>query len=202
MPDPRQRSTFPATLDDELATAMAEYGVSGCIVGDELTCELPFNGARPLTLLAVGSTVETSLLEVFADVDHPQFGAGCVDDAVAAGRSGSSRVAGAANHLNLAEAGGSATYAGTLLGAWCPDPRAANRLAFNTFLPTVLGKPGFVDRLIAFQMLRSRFAAAELRVADAAEDGTDFSSNVLVGCSGHRQWPPASPIESAPTRRT
>jgi hypothetical protein len=174
VPDPRQRSTFPAVLDEQLATAMSEYGVSGCIVGDELTCELPFNGARPLTLLMGGSAVETSLLEVFADLDHPQFGSGALMTLSLPLSLDPSRVAGAANHLNLAEAGGSASYAGTLLGAWCPDPRATNRLAFNTFLPTVLGKPGLVDRLIAFQMLRSRFAAVELRVADAAEDGTDL----------------------------
>ena len=175
VPDPRQRSTFPAALDDELATALAEYGVSGCIVGDELTCELPFNGARPLAILTNDSTVETSLLEVFADLDHPQFGAGALMALSLPASLDPSQVASAANHLNLAEAGGSAAHAGTLLGAWCRDPRAANRLAFNTFLPTVLGKPGFIDRLIAFEMVRSRFAAAELRVADATDDGTQLS---------------------------
>lgn len=170
VPDPHQRSTFPDTLDDELATAVAEYGVAGCIDGDELTCELPFNGARPLALLTGDSPVETSLLEVFADLDHPQFGAGALMALSLPVTLDPSRVASAANHLNLAEAGGSPTYAGTLLGAWCPDPRAADRLAFNTFLPTVLGKPGFIDRLIAFEMVRSRFAAAELQVAEAPED--------------------------------
>ena len=175
VPDPRQRSTFPAALDDELATAMAEYGVSGCIVGDKLTYELPFNGARPLALLTVGSSVETSLLEVFADMDHPQFGAGALITLSLPVALDPGRVASAANHLNLAEAGGSTAYAGTLLGAWCPDPLSADRLAFNTFLPTVLGKPGFIDRLITFAMLRSRFAAAELRVPDAADDGNQLA---------------------------
>jgi hypothetical protein len=186
VPDPRQRSTFPAALDDELATAMAEYGVSGCIARDELTCELPFNGARPQALLTVGSTVETSLLEVFADMDHPQFGAGALITLSLPVAMDPGRVASAANHLNLAEAGGSAAHAGTLLGAWCPDPRTAERLVFNTFLPTVLGKPGFVDRLIAFEMLRSRFAAAELRVADAADDGNQL---------GHMFWSVARAID-------
>lgn len=175
VPDSRQRSTFPATLDDELATALAEYGVSGSIAGDELTCELPFNGARPLALLKAGSTVETSLLEVFADMDHPEFGAGALMTLSLPVTLDPSRVASAANHLNLTESKDSAAFASTLLGAWCPDPRAVNRLAFNTFLPTVLGKPGFIDRLIAFEMLRSRFAAAELGVADRADDGTPLA---------------------------
>jgi hypothetical protein len=173
-PNPGRRSTFPEVLNDELARTMAEYGVPGCIVGEELSCELPFNGARPLTLLTVGSAVETSLLEVFADLDHPQFGAGALMTLSLPLKLDPSRVAGVANHLNLAEAGGSASYAGTLLGAWCPDPRATDRVAFNTFLPTVLAKPELLDRLIAFQMLRSRFAATELRVIDAAEDGPDL----------------------------
>lgn len=121
-PDPRQRSTFPAALDEDLATALAEYGVSGCIAGDELTCELPFNGARPLLLLTKDSTVETSLLEVFADMDHPQFGAGALMALSLPVSLDPRRVAVAANRLNLAESGGSAAYAGALLGAWCPDP--------------------------------------------------------------------------------
>ena len=175
VPDPGQRSTFPAALDDELATALAEYGVAGCIDGDQLTCELPFNGARPLALLSGDSSIETSLLEVFADLDHPQFGAGALMALSLPVTLDPSRVTSAANHLNLAEAGGSSTYAGTLLGAWCPDPRSADRLAFNTFLPTVLGKPGFIDRLIAFEMVRSRFAAAELHMAKAPEDDNQLT---------------------------
>ena len=201
VPDPRQRSTFPATLDDDLATAIAEYGISGCIVGDELTCELPFNGARPLALLKVGSTVETSLLEVFADMDHPQFGAGALMTLSLPVTLDPDRVASAANHLNLAEAGDSTTFAGTLLGAWCPDPRAVNRLAFNTFLPTVLGKPGFMDRLIAFAMLRSRCAAVELGVTDAADDGTQLAqmfwsvARAIDNGSLPRRSDPPQPLE-------
>jgi hypothetical protein len=112
---------------------------------------------------------------VFADMDHPQFGAGALIALSLPVAMDPSRVASTANHLNLAEAGGSTAHTGTLLGAWCPDPRAAERLAFNTSLPTVLGKPGFKDRLIAFEMLRSRFAAAELQVADAADDANQLA---------------------------
>lgn len=201
-PDPRQRSTFPAALDEDLATALAEYGVSGCIAGDELTCELPFNGARPLLLLTKDSTVETSLLEVFADMDHPQFGAGALMALSLPVSLDPRRVAVAANRLNLAESGGSAAYAGALLGAWCPDPRAADRLAFNTFLPTVLGRPGLIDRLIAFEMIRSRFAAAELRVADAVQDDSQlthiFWSVARAIDNGHlpRRSTPPQPVES------
>jgi hypothetical protein len=108
-------------------------------------------------------------------MDHPQFGAGALMTLSLPVTLDPDRVASAANHLNLAEAGGSAAFAGTLLGAWCPDPRAANRLAFNTFLPTVLGRPGFIDRLIAFAMLRSRCAAVELGLTDAADDGTQLA---------------------------
>lgn len=166
--DPRQRSTFPNVLDAELETAMAEYGVSGCIAGDELVCELPFQGARPLGMLTFGSIMETSLLEVFADVENPDFGAGALMTLSLPVVLDPSRVAEAANRLNLAEAGESSAYAGTLLGAWCPDPRTENRLAFNTFLPTILGRSGLIDRLIAFHMVRSRSAAAELEISDAA----------------------------------
>lgn len=168
--DPRQRSTFPATLDDELATAMAEYGISGCIAEDELVCELPFQGARPLSMLSRGSTVETSLLEVFADVENPDFGAGALMTLALPITFDPVQTAGAANFLNLAEASGSSAYAGTLLGAWCPDPRTENRLAFNTFLPTVLGRPGVLERLIAHEVVRSRFAATELQVPRAELD--------------------------------
>ncbi|WP_207576326.1 hypothetical protein, partial [Mycolicibacterium confluentis] len=50
------------------------------------------------------------------------------------------------------------------------DPRTGDRLAFNTFVPTVPSKPGFIDRLISFQIVRSSFAAVELAVRPPVAD--------------------------------
>ncbi|WP_158019427.1 hypothetical protein [Mycolicibacter sinensis] len=163
LPVGNTESRFTALLTEDLASAMGHYGVAGCVEPPALTCELPFNGASPLAALEPPDhAVETALLEVFTDVEHPEYRTGALMTLSLPMVVDQGHAAVVANRLNLAEA----TAATTLLGAWCPDPRAKSRdrVAFNTFLPNALARPGLLERLISSQMVRSRFAARELDV--------------------------------------
>lgn len=166
-------SGFAAVLDENLGSALCEFGIAGTVAADSLVCELPFRGSRPLSLLdpADSPGVETSLLEVFSEIAHPQFGPGALMTLSLPVHIADAEVALMANRLNLAEAAGwpdargtGSSVAGALLGAWCPDPRASDRdrVAFNTFLPAALARPGLLEQLIALSMRRSRFAATQL----------------------------------------
>ena len=42
-----------------------------------------------------------------------------------------------------------------LLGAWCPRP-GPHMLSYNCFVPNMLAKPGLLENLIIYQVVRSK----------------------------------------------
>lgn len=166
----------PAGFGAELADALGQFGVAGCVGPGEVSCELPFTGARPVAILMdPHDSVETVLLEAFAGVEHAAVGFGALMTITVPMVFDPHATPIVANRLNLAEARAAAnadaqppesSLAGALLGAWCPDPRAENRdrLVFTAFVPAALIGAGVVEQLVALHMIRARFAAKQLGI--------------------------------------
>ena len=128
------------------------------------TCEVPYTGNRPVAvLMAAGiSEPETSVVQLFADVAHPEFGNGVLTLMRLPVNPEPRRVATLANELNSVEAQGDS--GAPLLGAWCPDPsdEDGKTLSFCSFLPNILAGPGMLENQILYQVARSKFAARYL----------------------------------------
>lgn len=138
---------------------------------------MPFTGARSTPFLSADEPVESALLEVYPDVEHPDYGTGALMTLALPLRFAPDDVAGVANRLNVFEArsalpvdaaGAGGGALGVLLGAWSPDPRvqSRDRIAFNSFVPTVLARPWLLENLVRYQETRCRFAAQALGVAE------------------------------------
>lgn len=108
------------------------------------------------------SEPETSVVQLFADVAHPEFGSGVLTLLRLPVNPEPRRVATLANELNSAEAHGDS--GAPLLGAWCPDPsdEDGKTLSFCSFLPNILAGPGMLENQILYQAARSKFAAQHL----------------------------------------
>lgn len=129
-----------------------------------LTCEVPFTGNRPVVMLIASgvSEPETSVVQLFADVAHPEFGSGVLTLMRLPVNFEPARVATVANDLNSAESHGDS--GAPLLGAWCPDPNDEDgkTLSFCSFLPNILAGPGMLENQVLYQAARSKFAAQRL----------------------------------------
>jgi hypothetical protein len=103
--------------------------------------------------------IETSLVQIFTDTPHSDFGSGAALTMKLPAIPEPSQVAEWANWLNAAEVQGDSQA--SLLGAWRPDPSSTTgrTLAFRCFLPNVIAMPGALENHIAYQATRSRFAA-------------------------------------------
>jgi len=155
-------SAFAGDLIRRVGDLLPQLNVLGFADDDALTCEVPFTGPRPAAeVMLTNEPIETALVRVFTGTPHPELGNGALlimglpltldrDDIVEL-----------ANDLNLVEAQQDRTT--TLLGAWCADPTTGGRsLAFTSFVPNALARPGILENLVIYQMVRSRFAAATL----------------------------------------
>ncbi|WP_374947493.1 hypothetical protein [Agreia sp.] len=175
-PDGSQRSKFIGPITRAVAQTIGRIGLAGFSTDTEFVCELPFSGPRPIAMVIDPEPVETALLEIYPDVEHPQFGSGALMTVALPLHFAPDEVMHVANKLNALEAqaalpvdGAKPTgmSLGVLLGAWSPDPRvdSRDRIAFNCFLPSVLARPALLENMVRCQVIRSDFSARALGVA-------------------------------------
>ncbi len=174
------KSKFVGTMTRRLEALAGRVGLVGFSSQTEFSCELPFAGVMPVGALNDDWHVETSLLQVFSDAEHPDYGPGALMTLSLPARLKGHDLSEVSNNLNRLEfidldhALGTDSLNGarqfTLTGAWCPDPRSKerDRVAFNTFVPSVLARPGILENFFLYQILRSRFAASQLTVLDVS----------------------------------
>lgn len=160
----RQPSRFTGAKMAGVGRFLVDMNFLGSVDETGLTCEVPFLSNAPAVMLSSerGDTLQTSLMQVFTDVPHPDAGNGVLTilrlpispelDAVAA----------MANRLNLIEAQGS--FMNNFLGAWCPDPTESVRrtVAFCSFIPNFLSRWVRIENLVVDASVHSRIAASYL----------------------------------------
>lgn len=169
VPAGQGRSGFAGSLCEGLKDFLPQYQLMGFSDADSFSCEVPFTGFTPvaakvaLGLPSAKAHPETSLLRIFPDTEHPQYGHGALvilQPPVTFKGADTFKVA---NELNSAEAAGSTPT--NLLGAWCLDPtnQKKNTIAFIAFLPSMLAEPGLLENQVVFQAARSRSYGATFR---------------------------------------
>lgn len=126
-----------------------------------LMCQIPFTGRESASVPVEAPQPQTSLVQVFTDVAHPEFGGGMLVVMRLPVHAETYVAALQANELNVAEVQGESQN--HLLGAWCPDPTSAAALAFCCFVPNVLANSVVVENLVSYQGGRSMFAAERLK---------------------------------------
>ena len=129
-----------------------------------LTCEVPFSGAMPAVAISEAQQLQTSLIQMFTDMPHPEAGNGLLCLMRLPYSASPQQIAMQANHLNLYEA--KAEAGAPLLGAWCSDPSSDTTLAFCTFVPNLLGAWVMPENLISYMSWHSLVAADRLRHDD------------------------------------
>ncbi|MDV3136662.1 hypothetical protein [Mycobacterium sp. 29Ha] len=160
----QQPSRFTGAGMEAVGRFLADMNFLGSTDATGLTCEVPFVGGAPAISLSSerGSTLQTSLVQVFTDVPHPEAGNGVLTIMRLPISADSDAVGGIANDLNIAEA---QEFSPTqLLGAWCPDPSdpEGKTVAFCTFVPNMLARWVRIENLVLNASMHSRFAAEYL----------------------------------------
>ncbi|WP_205873525.1 hypothetical protein [Mycobacterium camsae] len=105
---------------------------------------------------------QTSLMQVFTDVPHPDAGNGVLTILRLPISPEPDAVAAMANRLNLIEALG--VFMTNFLGAWCPDPTEPVRrtVAYCSFIPNFLSRWVRIENFIVNASVHSRMAASYL----------------------------------------
>jgi len=168
-PAGKDSSAFVGALTEGLQDFLPQYGIVDSSDADGFTCELSYTGSEPAFMLAANAPgnnvgpVETCLLRIFPDVEHPQYGHGALIVMLLPPKFEQEQLATVANQLNLVETQRSTPT--QLLGAWCMDPTNEEKdgIAFNAFLPSALAHPGLLENQILFQAGRSKFFGTEGR---------------------------------------
>jgi hypothetical protein len=160
----QQPSRFTGAKMDGVGRFLVDMNFLGSADATGLTCEVPFIGGAPAVLLSSerGDTLQTSLVQVFTDVPHPEAGNGVLTIMRLPISPESDAVGAIANQLNVVEAqGASMTH---LLGSWCPDPAdpAGKTVAFCCFIPNMLARWVRIENLVVNASVHSRFAAGYL----------------------------------------
>lgn len=160
----QQPSRFTGAEMEGVGRFLVDMNYLGSTGVTGLTCEVPFVGGAPAISLSSerGDTLQTSLVQVFTDVPHPEAGNGVLTIMRLPISPEPNSVSEIANNLNIAEAQGSSLT--QLLGAWCSDPSDPNgkTVAFCTFVPNMLAQWMRVENLVLNAGMHSRFAAAYL----------------------------------------
>ncbi|WP_071288798.1 hypothetical protein [Mycolicibacterium llatzerense] len=169
----RSASKFVGTRTTALQDYVQQMGLVGFADSAEFSCELPFIGNTPVALcMDENEPVETSLLQLFTDIEHPGYGRGALLTLALPLKFTTHDVAHVANSLNAAEtraADAARSPFGCLLGSWCVDPthREADRVAFTAFVPNILGMDYMLEHIVFWQRTRSRFAAEYLGLGES-----------------------------------
>ncbi|WP_425005798.1 hypothetical protein [Mycolicibacterium sp. S3B2] len=160
----QQPSRFSGNKMEGLGGFLVDKNFLGSADATGLTCEVPFIGGAPAITLSPerGGKLQTSLVQVFTDVPHPEAGSGALTMMrlpISAATESASTIA---NDLNLAELHGSSMA--HLLGSWCPDPADSARrtVAYCSFVPNFLSRWVRIDNLVLDCSIHSHFAAAHL----------------------------------------
>lgn len=153
--------SFIGPLCANLSDFLTQYELLGFSDESNFSCEVPFTGTTPIAAKAAlnlpGSSErpETSLLRIYPDIEHPNFGSGALVTLLLPIVFDPDEIPSIVNRLNLTEAK-SNTHS-NMLGAWCPDPTndQRNTIAFTAFLPDVLAEPGALENQVVFNAVRS-----------------------------------------------
>lgn len=160
----RQPSRFTGAKMAGVGRFLVDMNFLGSVDETGLTCEVPFLSNAPAVMLSSGrgDTLQTSLMQVFTDVPHPDAGNGVLTILRLPISPEPDAVAAMANRLNLIEAQGS--FMTNFLGAWCPDPTEPVRrtVAFCSFIPNFLSRWVRIENLVVDASVHSRIAASYL----------------------------------------
>lgn len=160
----QQPSRFTGAKMEGIGRFLVDMNFLGSADATGLTCEVPFFSNAPAVMLSSerGDTLQTSLVQVFTDVPHPEAGNGVLTIMRLPLNPGPDVVAAMANQLNLAEAQGDSMA--HLLGSWCPDPTdpTGKTVAFCCFVPNILAQWVGVENLVLNAGLHSGLAATYL----------------------------------------
>ncbi|OBK86348.1 hypothetical protein A5648_05870 [Mycolicibacter sinensis] len=161
-----EESRFTGALAEGLGKFAWEMGWYGSSDETGIVCEVPYTGNRPLILQdahAPDTARETALVRIFTDQPHPEFGNGALVLMQLPVNPGAEESTKLANRLNIIESHGDLST--PLLGAWCPDMSREDHdgLAFCSFLPNVLARPGLLENQIVYQAARAQFALRQLQ---------------------------------------
>ena len=151
---------------------LTHVGIAGSSDETEVRFSLPFcDHDTEMALIAAGKNPPMSHGQILADVPHPQVGNGALTLMWPPSHPDFENPAALANALNHAEAHCESGV--PLLGAWRPDPTAEDGtgLAFCSFLPNLVARPGLIANQVLYLRRRSAFAAHWLwqRTADDRE---------------------------------
>lgn len=158
----KESSRFVGPLTQGLQATLREQLYLGSAAEDCMTCEVPFTGSTP-AMAEIGLGLEphmpseTCLVQIFSDIEHPDFGHGALVTMRVPKIFPEEQAAAVANRLNLFEA--TTAMPTHLLGAWCVDPTAEvkTRIAFNAFLPNILAGKYLLDNMLLCQAVRSHY---------------------------------------------
>ena len=154
--------SFIGPLCSNLSDFLPQYELLGFSDETTFSCEVPFVGHMPIAAMVAldlpgkSQRPETSLLRIYPDVEHPNYGAGALVTLLPPIIFDPDEIPHVVNELNLAEA--TADIRSSLLGAWCPDPtnKRRNTIAFTAFLPAMLAEPNMLENQVVFQAMRSQ----------------------------------------------
>lgn len=139
---------------------LKEMGYFGSVDETGLTCEVPFTSQVPALAIAEAKDLQTSLVQLYTDVPHPEAGNGLLGLMQLPVNADPDRAAEQANQLNLIESTGKPVT--NLLGAWCPSPNSPSTIAFCQFVPNVLAALFRVENVVVYMASHSHFAADQL----------------------------------------
>ena len=125
------------------------------------TVEVEYSSDVPAAMaIAQGVPAGTALVQVSTEEGHPEFGSGALvllklpvtyDD--------EGEALEAANQLNCLETAGESGV--PMMGAWCSEPDN-DGLAFVSFVPSLLARPGVLENFVIYDTLRAKWAYSVL----------------------------------------
>lgn len=160
VPEGAKPSQFTGQAFARVGDFMRHSLFPGFADDDGLTCEVPFSGHTPSAIITEADQRQTSLVQMYTDVPHPEAGNGLFCIMRLPYNADPRNVATQANRLNLTESRGDTGT--SLLGAWCPDPSSDTTLAYCQFVPNLLARLILVENLLSYMASLSRLAASQL----------------------------------------
>jgi len=124
--------------------------------------------AKGLTLRGIVRSADrpsgTGLLTMSGESRHPQLGSGLLSVLSIPIEYEPDMLLAASHELNLAEAT-TATARSYFLGAWCPEPKPRQGLAFASFIPTTSCRPGLIETIGLSMAARAAWVTSLIEAA-------------------------------------
>jgi len=138
--------------------------------------------AKGLTLRGIVRSADrpsgTGLLTMSGDSRHPQLGSGLLSVLSIPIEYEPDMLLAVSHELNLAEAT-TATARSYFFGAWCPEPKPRQGLAFASFIPTASCRPGLLDAIGLSMAARAAWATHLIEAASTEMKATREESGAL-----------------------